>query len=302
MSNPQAAALPPARVSSKASSDYLAATLFLAVLFHAVLIMGVTFTAGEPPTDSDEATSLEVVILTSDYEQQTPASDAELLAERSLIGAGNTAEDVPVSVAYGERGEALQAGIPRDGSDKPEEPRGALSDNEILLYASNNAAAALQEPEPEQEILEQMRQGLSGNSNPTEIVADPSEQTLIRSNNPRELLISANTRESRIATYLEGWKRKIERVGTINFPETRGALRNPLLEVAVSDSGELKDVIVVRSSGDRQLDQAAVNILRMASPFEPFPDFLRRDYDVLRFSYEWYFTGDAQGAKLSVSP
>jgi protein TonB len=125
---------------------------------------------------------------------------------------------------------------------------------------------------------------------------------LIRSNNPRELLISANTRESRIATYLEGWKRKIERVGTMNFPDTRGALRNPVLEVAVSETGELKDVIVVRSSGDRKLDQAAVNILRMASPFDPFPDFLRRDYDVLRFSYEWYFTGNVQGSKLSVSP
>jgi len=302
MSNQQAAdALPPARVTSKTSADYLSATLFLAVLFHAVLIMGVTFTAGDTPTDSDAATSLEVVIITGDYERQTAAEDAELLAERSLIGAGNTARNVPISVAYGESGETLQAGAPRDGSDIPQQQRRANSENEILLFASNAVAAKLQERELEQEALEEMSQGLSGDSNPTEIIADPSEQTLIRSNNPRELLISANTRESRIATYLEGWKRKIERVGTMNFPDTRSALQNPVLEVAVSETGELKDVIVVRSSGDKTLDQAAVNILRMASPFDPFPNFLSTDFDVFRFSYEWYFTGDVQGSKLSVS-
>jgi protein TonB len=302
MSNQQAAdALPPARVISKTSGDYLSATLFLAVLFHAVLIMGVTFTAGEPPTDSDDSTSLEVVILTGDYEQQTAAEDAKLLAERSLIGAGNTTLDVPVSIAYGENGETIQAGAPRDGSDTPQEQQRLPNDNEILLFATNAAAARLQEKEPEQEASEAMRRGLSGDSNPTEIMADPSEQTLIRSNNPRELLISANTRESRIATYLEGWTRKIERVGTMNYPETSGALRNPILEVAVAANGELNDVVVLRSSGDKKLDQAAVNILRMASPFDPFPEFLRRDFDVMRFSYEWYFTGAVQGSRLSVS-
>ena len=32
-------------------------------------------------------------------------------------------------------------------------------------------------------------------------------------------------------------------------------------------------------------------ILRLASPFDPFPPELARDYRVLRFAYEWQFVG-----------
>ncbi len=297
-----AESLPPSRSPSKAPGDYLSATLFLAALFHGVLIMGVTFTAGDAPTDDDEATSLEVVIITSEYEKQIASEDAELLAERSLLGSGNTSEDVPVSIAYGETGDTLIAGTPQDGTDQPIERQQTNNTQQTLLVSNQTEKARLeQEVIIKQQEIEQMRQGLSGDSNPTEIVADPSEQTLIKSSNPRELIISANTRESRIATYLEGWKRKIERVGTMNFPATSGALRNPVLEVAVAADGTLQEALIVRSSGEKKLDQAAINILRMAAPFDPFPDFLKKDFDVLRFSYEWYFTGDTPGSKLSVS-
>ncbi len=44
-----------------------------------------------------------------------------------------------------------------------------------------------------------------------------------------------------------------------------------------------------RSSGHQELDQAAVNIVRLASPFDPFPAAMRKSYPVLRFAYEWQF-------------
>ena len=47
------------------------------------------------------------------------------------------------------------------------------------------------------------------------------------------------------------------------------------------------------SSGQRELDQAAMQILRLAAPFEPFPEGLRAEYDVLRFAYEWRFSEGA---------
>ena len=46
-----------------------------------------------------------------------------------------------------------------------------------------------------------------------------------------------------------------------------------------------------RSSGHRRLDQAALEILRLAAPFDPFPDRFKANYDVLRFAYEWQFIG-----------
>jgi protein TonB len=107
------------------------------------------------------------------------------------------------------------------------------------------------------------------------------------------VLISANTRESRIATYLNTWKTRVEQVGTLHFPAVAtltGVDRYPVLEVAINADGRLREVLVRNSSGQRELDQAAMEILRLAAPFEPFPAALRADYDVLRFAYEWRFS------------
>ena len=33
-----------------------------------------------------------------------------------------------------------------------------------------------------------------------------------------------------------------------------------------------------------------MNIVTMSAPFDPFPEFLRQEYDILRFAYEWRFS------------
>ena len=100
-----------------------------------------------------------------------------------------------------------------------------------------------------------------------------------------------NTRESELAPYLDAWRQKIELLGTLNFPHlAKGqATGNPVLEVALLADGRLGEVIVRRSSGRKDVDQAALTILRMASPFDPFPAPVRKKYQELRFAYEWQF-------------
>jgi protein TonB len=56
--------------------------------------------------------------------------------------------------------------------------------------------------------------------------------------------------------------------------------------------------VVRNSSGYRALDQAAVDIVHIAAPFEPFPAALREDFDVVRFAYEWHFTGGVATGRL----
>jgi protein TonB len=119
-------------------------------------------------------------------------------------------------------------------------------------------------------------------------------QLQIHDDNPRELVTSVDTRESVVAGYLDRWKRKIETTGVKYFPEQsvlRELTGSPTLEVTINASGQLDEVIVRRSSGSRVLDQAALNILRRASPFDPFPEAIRMDYDQLRFAYKWQFSG-----------
>lgn len=114
----------------------------------------------------------------------------------------------------------------------------------------------------------------------------------IHTDEPRQLIISADTRESVIAAYLDNWKRRIEGVGESYLPQL-GKLDNitgsPTLMVRIDVSGELLEAVIRKSSGSTILDLAALDILRRASPFNPFPPEVSAEYDTVRFEYKWLF-------------
>jgi protein TonB len=104
--------------------------------------------------------------------------------------------------------------------------------------------------------------------------------------------LSPDTRASELAPYLDRWRRRVERLGTLNYPAAARAsnVRAPIIEVALSDLGVLLDAQVKRSSGDPGLDAAALQILHLASPFGALPAEVARKYHSLRFAYQWEFT------------
>jgi protein TonB len=86
----------------------------------------------------------------------------------------------------------------------------------------------------------------------------------------------------------------VERIGTLNFPaaaQRDGSKASPVIEVAINADGRLDRAAIRRTSGDPELDQAALTILKLASPFDPFPPELAHRYRVLHFVYEWQFVG-----------
>jgi protein TonB len=284
--------------TAEAARDRLSSTAFLAALFHGILILGVTFSADS--LDPENLTSsMEVVLVTSEYEDRAPSDTAVLLAQQNLSGVGNAAPDTAVSTAPGLAQLADVLGPAQDGTDKPARPgeRSPVRNPEPVLIARDSNSVVPDEGQPDR-APEAQRSMLPSISNAIEIVGRLDTTTAIPDARPRELLISANTREARIATYLSAWKNKVEQVGTLNFPFAAGATANsqyPVLEVAIAADGQLREVVVRTSSGRLDLDQAAMAILRLAAPFQPFPEGLRAEYDVLRFAYEWRFS-DAAGA------
>ena len=123
----------------------------------------------------------------------------------------------------------------------------------------------------------------------------PQEDTatfLLTDDDPQQLIISADTRESVAAAYLDAWKRRIEAVGAAYLPEL-GELRNltgsPTMLVRISETGELLEVHVSRSSGSPVLDLASVDIIQRASPFDEFPAAMAEEYDKVAFEYMFLF-------------
>ena len=282
--------------SAEAARDRLSSTAFLAALLHGILILGITFSA-RPPAPASTTSSMEVVLVTSEYEDREPSASAVLLAQQNLNGVGNAPADAAVRTAPGLTLTADALGPAQEGGDAPARPGepAAERNREPVLLALDSTLAVPDEGQPDR-TPEAERSMLPAESNAIEIVGRLDESTAIPDARPRELLISASTRESRIATYLSTWKRKVEQVGTLNFPSKVSRSPDttfPVLEVAINADGGLREVVVRSSSGQRDLDQAAMQILRLAAPFEPFPEGLRNEYDVLRFAYEWRFSEGA---------
>ena len=118
------------------------------------------------------------------------------------------------------------------------------------------------------------------------------EDTAAFANRPRRKAISASTQEYKYASYLETWRRKVEAIGNLNYPEEarrRKLYGNLILQVGVRADGSLEEVRVLRSSGSTLLDEAAVRIVNLAAPFAPFPPDIRRETDFLDITRTWQF-------------
>jgi len=103
---------------------------------------------------------------------------------------------------------------------------------------------------------------------------------------------------------VDRWKSKIEAVGGRYLPEQAallGLTGSPTLEVTIDASGKLSEVIIRESSGSKLLDQAALNILQRAAPFDPFPKAVRLDHPELNFVYKWRFSDTSVPSTASIN-
>lgn len=97
--------------------------------------------------------------------------------------------------------------------------------------------------------------------------------------------------------YLQSWRRKVQAIGKRNYPAKAkllglsGSLR---LLVSVRHDGTLIDTRVLISSGHDTLDDAAMKIISLASPFAPFPEQIRKYADILEIVHDWEFRRKSQ--------
>ncbi|MEM6640242.1 MAG: TonB family protein [Pseudomonadota bacterium] len=275
------------------TNDRLVSALFAAALVHGLVILGVSF-QGLLPNARDVAPSLEVVLVRSDLQTNMSPDDARYLAEQSLSGSGTTTDAVDATSQMATIEMADIAGV-ADGAALHNQRQQADPDSVRLVASkarSRFAVSALEDPSTdtvrrtERALL--MREQVASD----ELVDNLDQFTQLQSETLRELYVAVDTRQSNVARYLGLWKKKIEQVGTLNFPDDTwlaGLSGNPTLEVAIRSDGALHDIRVRASSNHERIDQAALRIVRLSAPFDPFPDPVRRDYDILRFVYVWEF-------------
>ena len=290
------------RLPDSRAEDRLATAVFVAALFHGLLILGLKFTA--PASDERPLPTLEV-LLVPDGEPEEPNPEASYIAGRDQRGSGTTRERLRTSLPEASARMLEHSG--ETGGEAFTAPSASSSRGGSRVLVSDDARGRRVPAGEEVEQSEPEAVPIESRPLPTVGVnASAADEALrLRGHRAVDDRLLADTRESAIAAYLDGWKRRIEQVGTLNFPNEarrRALSGNPVLEVAIRADGRLEQVLVRRSSGHRELDAAAVDIVRLASPFDPFPPAMRERYPMLRFAYEWQFqSGRAAAGAVSVA-
>jgi periplasmic protein TonB len=280
------------REGSAPVRDRLLMTLFIAALVHGMVILGLTFAGGGSHGSSAEGLD---VLLTSDELPTAARNDtAAYLAQRTQLGSGNTSAPVVAHNQATAASPPLHTGSAQGTSLTSSAPAANRADDPVLttmaqrtdiryLSAVQGEAGA----NPEQPLAAD-----------TAAVPRPAQSDMgavqLRGAARAQLWITPDTRESIIAPYLDSWRRRVERIGTLNYPtaaQRTGVRASPVLQVAIAADGHLAKAEILTTSGYPELDAAALAILKLASPFDPFPPDLAARYHSLQFAYEWQFTG-----------
>jgi len=273
-------------------ADRLSLTLFFAVVIHAIAILGVGFDFLKARR-AEPVQKLEITLVSKRSEK--PEEKADYLAQADHQGSGNTPEKVraasaaknPQTSNVAKQGTAAQARI----ATTPQQTQAAKKHREVMTRKQSTkkiVESKAAKPRTKATAADIIKRSMEVASLDIEL----QQRHQAYADRPRVKYISASTREYKYATYMEAWRSKVERIGRMNYPEEakrRKLYGSLLLDVAINPDGTIKNISLRRSSGDKILDDAAINIVRLASPFAPLPADIREEIDILHIQRTWIF-------------
>ena len=290
--NKAAPVKPATALSTQANTatDRFGFTVFMSACLHVIIIAGLGFSFA---TESVSTPAIEITL--AQYRSETAPEQADFIAQENQIGSGSLDEAIAPatpfeSAVYDEQIREVQP-VPT--------PASSAQQTEDLRVLSSTEADELLRQQMQSQTPEESRV-LSEHSSPQDIalaIASLQAQLDIQqqayANRPRRYTISsASTQQRHDALYLDNWRKRIELVGNQHYPdqarqnEIFGSLR---MMVTLRPDGSVAEIRILQGSGHQVLDQAAVDIVSLASPFDPFPEELRGNVDLLEIIRTWRF-------------
>lgn len=235
--------------------------------------------------------ALDIILVNS--KSDSKPTNAQALAQTRLDGGGNTDENrraktpLPPS-ARQQSGSELEQAQKRIQTLEAQQQRLSTEALSPTRVAPRPDAEAQPDPAPSVSGRDLAQSALAMARLEAEIAKSVDEYN----KRPRKKNIGTRADEYRFAQYVEDWRQKVERIGTLNYPSAaRGKVYGTLvLSVTIRSDGVVEKIEINRSSGHKILDDAARRIVQMASPYAPFPPDIRRDTDVLEVTRSWNFT------------
>ena len=272
------------------AADRLGFTLFMALALHAIVILGIGFSASDNK-QPESLPSLDIILANTKSAEQPDNPD--FLAQSNQKGGGNQDEKARPSAPVSAPTPIDQQGL----TDHAQPQQKASRDSLKNVYYANQREAERKIQQAKQTDNTKSPQDSASDielkmQNIASLQAEIRKMTQEYARRPREITLTASTKEAVEAGYLAQWVSKIEQIGNLNYPaeaevkNINGTLR---LNVRINASGQVLDIKISRSSGQSILDEAAKRIIRLAQPFAPFPAKLRLKADQIVIVRTWRF-------------
>lgn len=294
--------------------------LGLSIAIHAVLLT-IKFAAPELKRLQDHMPALEVVLVNA--KTKSAPSKADALAQSNLDRGGNTdakrrmKSPLPVPKNKPREMAAKLAAEAKSASEQAAPTQATLMQKQLRVAELEKQARELMtqikpsHPVESQPSLpaaatnpEQGKQEASPKTlNAADLVAQSLDAARLEAQiskdwdsyqkRPKRKFIGARVQEYRFAAYVESWRQKVEKVGTLNYPQEAkvqklyGSLR---MTVNIKSDGSIESIELNKSSGHKVLDEAARRIVEMAAPYAEFPSDVRKDTDIISITRTWTFT------------
>lgn len=271
-------------------SDALTTWLFIAAIIHAIILMGVNFATPDPEKVSK---AIEISIVNS--ATRKPPDDAKYLAQENQIGAGlekHKPKPNQQKIPNIGKNEQKKGETPKP-QKKTASAHRVITQKKVAQHKVIKAKKIAPKKTVEQAELsvEALEKQIAQLGERVKYLKQSSEATNIKFVN------SISAHKYVAAQYVRDWEQKVERIGNLNYPKVareKGFFGKLSMDVGIKANGSIYNIRIVRSSGNKVLDNAAKKIVRMSAPFAPLPKQILSQLDVLVIRRVWSFTDEAQ--------
>jgi protein TonB len=246
------------------------------VLAHAALL-AVRFVAPDAFRLQPADPGLEVILVNAKHANKPNKADA--LAQANLDGGGNAelgrARSPLPDLRKTENGESIKA-LQRRIAELEQFQQNVLTQVKRSTFAAPPVTER-DKPDPNRLGADQIDTNKAIARTAAEITQTIEDQN----KRPKKTFITPSTREVGYAVYYKQMQKRVEEVGTLNFPQHNGRklYGELVVYIPIFQDGTLyqKDggPRIERSSGNPALDDAALQIVRRAAPFGKFPPNMR---------------------------
>ena len=188
-------------------------------MLHAIVLFGVTIRPPDLSQLGSIAPPLEVVLVNARSVSRPLQADA--LAQQNLDGGGNTDADrrakSPLPVTRNDRQPSELTLESRRVQQLEQEAKKLMT--QVQAEKHVESAATQPQPQAETRVAPNTADIMTRSLEIARLEAQISKDWDTYQKRPRRRFLGARTQEYRFARYVEDWRLKIERTGTLNYPQ-----------------------------------------------------------------------------------